>query len=211
MTRPIVLAALLAVCAQVAAEGNVASGKALYAVCAGCHGFQGEGNIENYSPKLAGLEDWYLTRQIEYFQRGIRGAEDGDVHGGKMAPLALALRDAREIEDVVAYIASLPDVRPAVTIDADAERGRQLYAVCSACHGAAGEGVPDLGSPKVAGLEDWYVADQLRAYRDGLRGAHPEDSYGQQMRPIMGVLPDDQAILDVVAYINTLGDTAARR
>lgn len=204
MTRTILLAALWAVCAQAAADGNVAAGQAHYAVCAGCHGFEGEGDAAVDAPKLAGLEDWYLTRQIEYFKQGIRGAEAGDVHGGRMAPLALALHDARAVEDVVAYIATLPDVAPAPTIEADAGRGRQLYALCSACHGAAGEGVAQLSSPRLAGLDDWYLASQLRLYRDGLRGAHAEDTYGQQMRPIMGALADEQAIADVVAYINTL-------
>jgi cytochrome c oxidase subunit II len=45
---------------------------------------------------------------------------------------------------------------------------------------------------------------QLQNYKQGIRGTHPEDSYGEQMRLMAAILVDDQAIHDVVAYINTL-------
>ncbi|MES1262983.1 MAG: hypothetical protein ABUL69_01425, partial [Peristeroidobacter soli] len=37
-----------------------------------------------------------------------------------------------------------------------------------------------------------------------LRGVDERDTYGSQMRAIVATLPDDKAITDVVAYINTL-------
>lgn len=87
--------------------GDPEHGKALYAVCAPCHGQNGEGNEELNAPALAGLEDWYLTRQIENFRDGIRGANPDDVYGHQMAPLAQMLADEQAIADVVAYLTSL--------------------------------------------------------------------------------------------------------
>jgi len=194
----------LMVCAQAAADGDIEAGKRLYSVCAGCHGFQGEGNVTVASPKVAAQEPWYLTRQLQYFQQGIRGSATDDIHGRQMAPMALALTDARALEDVISYIGTLPDVKPAATVTGDTASGQQLYAVCSACHGLLGEGIEALSSPRLADLDDWYIVNQLKLYAVGLRGTHPSDTYGQQMVPIVAALEGEQAIRDLAAYIATL-------
>ena len=86
----------------------------------------------------------------------------------------------------------------------DAEKGKALYAVCLACHGANGEGNPALKSPVIGGQEDWYVERQLKNYKEGIRGTDPKDTYGLQMRPMAMTLVDDQAIADVAAYVASL-------
>jgi cytochrome c oxidase subunit 2 len=53
-------------------------------------------------------------------------------------------------------------------------------------------------------MTDWYLARQLQNFKDGIRGAHPTDYYGYQMGLMANVLQDEQAIKDLVAYINTL-------
>ncbi len=45
---------------------------------------------------------------------------------------------------------------------------------------------------------------QMKNYRAGIRGAHPDDLFGAQMRPMAMVLATDQDIEDVVAYITSL-------
>ena len=50
-------------------------------------------------------------------------------------------------------------------------------------------------APKLAGMDDWYLARQLRHFRDKVRGAHPEDDLGHQMQLMVSVLGDDQAIM----------------
>lgn len=204
MIRALFFVAGLLVAAQPGAAASLVAGKALYAVCAGCHGFRAEGNRLVDAPKLTALESWYMARQLRYFARGIRGTDEADIHGRQMAPFALALPDERAIEDVVSYIESLPHAPPEPTVSGDTERGRQVYAVCAACHGQTGQGVEQLSSPQLAGLDDWYIVGQLESFRAGLRGAHTEDSYGQQMRPIVGVLQNDQQLADVAAYIGSL-------
>ena len=49
-------------------------------------------------------------------------------------------------------------------------------------------------------------AAQLRAFRAGLRGVHEDDKGGKQMRPMSLLLPDEQAIEDVVTFIYGLGE-----
>jgi len=48
------------------------------------------------------------------------------------------------------------------------------------------------------------MARQLMYFRDGIRGAHPEDTRGQQMAAMAKLLTDDQMIADVVSYISEL-------
>ncbi|MCH8867826.1 MAG: c-type cytochrome [Proteobacteria bacterium] len=86
----------------------------------------------------------------------------------------------------------------------DAEKGKTLYAICAACHGANAEGTAALNAPANAGQDPWYMTRQLKNFKAGIRGAHPDDTFGAQMRPMAMVLADDQAIADVVAYISSL-------
>jgi cytochrome c oxidase subunit 2 len=86
----------------------------------------------------------------------------------------------------------------------DPIKGKSLYTTCAACHGQNGEGLQATNSPRLAGLHDWYLLSQLRKFRSGLRGANAEDIYGAQMVPLANALPNEQALLNVVAYIVTL-------
>lgn len=184
--------------------GNVAIGAATYGVCAACHGLQGEGNVALNAPKIAGLDPWYLRRQIANYQAGIRGTDSRDIYGIQMAPMSRTLATPEAVEHVIAYIATLPDTDLEPTIIGDAARGQQTFATCAVCHGNAAEGRWGTNAPRLAGSSDWYVARQLANFRDGIRGAHAADIYGDQMSMLAAALRDEQAVNDVVAYINTL-------
>jgi cytochrome c oxidase subunit 2 len=189
---------------QQVAAGNAATGQALYAVCGSCHGAQGEGNAALNAPRLAGLGAWYLRRQLGYYKQGIRGAVPGDTFGQQMAPMAAVLANDAAISDVAAYIATFPDTDGADTITGDASRGQSFYVTCGTCHGRQGEGNYALNAPRLAGQEDWYLKRQIENFRQGVRGAHPDDEFGVQMTLMANMLNDDASIDDVIAYINTL-------
>ena len=87
---------------------------------------------------------------------------------------------------------------------ADPLAGAAQYAVCMACHGPSGEGNPSLNAPRLAGQQAWYLRRQLYAFRNGLRGVHANDTYGAQMRAFASMLPDDAAIRNLAAYVETL-------
>lgn len=179
-------------------------GKEDYKLCASCHGFDGAGSRLVNAPALAGQEDWYLQRQIRNFRAGIRGADSRDTHGQSMALMTKGLTSDETIADIVAYIGTLPKARPPITVSGDKADGKNHYATCAACHGAKAEGNAALNAPALATLDDWYQVRQLQLFKDGSRGAHADDVYGQQMRPMAAVLADDKAMRDVVAYISSL-------
>jgi cytochrome c oxidase subunit 2 len=185
-------------------RGNAAIGAAQYTVCAACHGQQGEGVASMNAPKIAGQSAWYLKRQLQNYKSGARGAHADDTFGRQMAPMAATLANEAAIDNVIAYIQTLPDDPAPATIDGDVANGEKLYRVCSYCHGADGQGIQAMNAPRAAGMSDWYLARQLENFREGIRGSHPSDYYGFQMELMASVARDEQAINDLVAYINTL-------
>ena len=184
--------------------GNAAVGAAQYTVCAACHGQQGEGLQALNAPKLAGQEAWYLKRQLNNYKAGLRGAHDDDIFGKQMAPMAATLVNDAAINNVIAHIQTLPDNPAPATIDGDVANGERLYTVCAYCHGKDAQGIQAINAPRMAGMTDWYLANQLRNFREGIRGGHAEDFYGMQMGFMGRTLHDDKVVDDVVAYINTL-------
>jgi cytochrome c oxidase subunit II len=186
-------------------DGDPAAGKALFAACAACHGASGEGNVALNAPKLSGQGDWYLARQLVHYKTGARGTHEKDIQGKVMAPMAGILTDDAAVANVAAYIGTLPDEPAAVTLTAgNAQKGRHRYVTCASCHGADGTGIEAMNAPRLRGMSDWYLVTQLRNFRDGIRGAHPQDMHGSQMALMAAILNSDQAIADVVAYINSL-------
>ena len=171
--------------------------------CTTCHGVDGRGNIGIQAPRLAGMEGWYLTRQLENFRAGIRGTHAADEQGLAMQPMAAKLSDA-SIADIVSWVSSWEYVAAEVSVAGDVNRGRSAYESCAICHGVNGEGNEALGAPALAGQNDWYLITQLKNFRAGIRGTHQDDSYGAQMIPMAQLLTGDQAIINVVSFINTL-------
>jgi len=172
-------------------------------VCATCHGAYGQGNPVVGAPSLAGLEPWYLKRQLEHFRTGWRGAQGDYIPAYEMQSAVREISNA-EIEAVVAEIAEWPAPEPETYVDGDAASGQQLFTTCAACHGTAAEGNEALNAPGLANRDGWYLYRQLNLFKSGYRGGHPNDTLGAAMRSSALTLQNDQAVKDVVAYINTL-------
>lgn len=186
---------------------DLARGEELFQLCGTCHGSQGEGNELFLAPAIGGMPLWYLDSQLQMFRDGVRGTHFDDIQGMRMRPMALSLRTEHgdDLKDVAAYTASLPSVKPAATlVGGDAEAGKVHYAVCQACHGAAGEGVQATNGPPVANQSDWYLLSSIQRYKAGVRGSNPNDANGAVMRGMAAILQDEQAMKDVITYMTSL-------
>ena len=75
-----------------------------------CHGANGEGNKALNSPKIAGLPDWYVERQLHNFKNGIGGVHPKDIYGQQMRPMAMALASDQAIRDITAYVSTLKGI-----------------------------------------------------------------------------------------------------
>jgi cytochrome c oxidase subunit 2 len=118
--------------------------------------------------------------------------------------MAGMLADDAAIRDVAAYIDTLEVVNSADVSNGNIEKGASSYVSCGACHGTAGRGNYALSAPRLAGQSDWYLKRQLQNFKQGVRGAHKSDSYGHQMALMSRTLQDEQAVDDLLAYLNSL-------
>jgi cytochrome c553 len=176
-------------------------GEALYATCVACHGADGAGNVALNSPALAGQLPGYLERQLQHFKSGVRGADSRDIQGQQMSGMAATLADDAAIAAVVAYIGTLPPGR-GVAVEYDQRNGDNQYnAACGACHGGKAQGNSALNSPRLAGLDAAYLRRQYDNFAAGIRGSHPDDRYGKQMKMMSTVLTVEKDINDVMGYI----------
>jgi cytochrome c oxidase subunit 2 len=192
--------------AQSAEKAEAIEPEAIGAVvsCTVCHGVDGEGNAQLGAPRIGGMKEWYVARQLRHFRQGVRGGTDEDPYGIQMHAITLAVDSMEVLDELAAYWSSLMPPPAPTSISGDAARGEQLYQVCTACHGRDGRGSKELNTPSLVDQFDWYLVRQLENYSEGVRGTNDADPYGMQMVPIMKTLPERQDIIDVVTYINTL-------
>ena len=93
-------------------RGDAARGEDYYInICSACHGGNAQGNDALGAPALAGVNDWYLKSSYESYLDGLRGTHPDDFYGAQMARLAPALANSDDINDVIAFIATLPPQR----------------------------------------------------------------------------------------------------
>lgn len=183
---------------------GMARGAELYETCQPCHGAEAAGNPDIAAPAIAGLPQWYIQDQLRGFQAGYRGDHAGDLPGLRMRPMALSLTREGDIESVAEYVASLDPVYPESTLHGNAGAGAAQYdQVCVTCHGADGLGDELLRAPPIVQLNDWYLVQELQNFKIGARGANPADVWGATMRA-NSVLLSDQAMVDLIAYVQTL-------
>lgn len=205
--RCAVLAATLLIVPLGAFAEDNRRGEVLFDLCTQCHGTAGEGMSLALAPAIAGLGEWYVEAQLKNFKSGLRGLHAEDTGGLRMYPMSLTLRNDEDIAAVASYVASLPRTNPAPELEGgDAAKGAAYYAPCGACHGADGAGNEQLNAPRIAGTSDWYLYEQLKKYKAGVRGGNPKNQNAVMMRGMAMSLADDQAMRDVVAYIMTLGN-----
>ena len=181
---------------------QIARGQAYYTTCQGCHGNAGQGMEGMKAPRLAGLPASYIAGQLALYRKDARGGPT-DFQGVQMNGRAKALPSGEAVQDVAAYIATLPAPPPLKVPMEQANAGASLYASCVACHGDKGQGNVDAGGPPLAGTSPDYLARQLRNFRSGIRGRNGDEK-GQQMKAMAQILPDNAAIDAVAAHASAL-------
>ncbi len=200
MKKVVWVASLLALASTGVAQaaGDMEAGKAKSAVCAACHGADGNGSANPLFPKLAGQHPRYIVKQLRDFKSGARKNDT-------MAPMAASLND-QDMENVAAYFSS--QARKVGEAAADkVAAGEQIYRAglakgvpaCIGCHGPTGSGNAAAGFPSLSGQNAAYVAKQLKAFREGERTNDPNG----MMRGVASVMSDHD-IEAVAQYVQGL-------
>ena len=180
--------------------GSVADGQAKSAVCAACHGVDGN-SITAEWPSLAGQHAAYTVRQLRAYRTG----ERDDV---LMTNFAVELSE-QDMLDLAAYY----EAQTIIPGGADPELvslGESIYrggvaergvVACIACHGPSGRGNPLAAYPMLRGQHATYTANTLRAYAAGTRRS--DATSNQMMRTITALLLEDE-LLAVSSYVQGL-------
>jgi len=180
--------------------GDAEVGKSKSAMCASCHG--ADGNSANPMwPNLAGQHEQYIAKSLSSFKNGQRKAT---VMGGMSAGLS-----DEDMQNLAAYYASqkvkIGSANPNL-VDA----GKAIYQggvsklkipACMACHGMSGKGNPLSGYPVLAGQHADYTEQRLQAFKSGETTA--DDSNGKVMADVAKYLSDDE-IKALASYIQGL-------
>jgi cytochrome c553 len=182
-----------------AAQGDAAAGQAKSALCASCHGPDGNSPLA-MNPKIAGQNASYLVKQLQDFKSGARP-------GQTMAAMVLSLSD-QDMEDIAAWYAS-QEATVGGADPATVELAESLYragnsdlsiAACSACHSPTGKGNAPAGFPALSGQHAEYTLQQLKDFRSGTRA---NDDSGM-MRTVVERLTDNEleALASYVSGLN---------
>ena len=178
-----------------ASAADIEAGKAKSAVCAACHG--SDGNSTNAAwPSLAGQHASYTYKQLRDFKEGRR-------NNASMTGMVALLNDD-DMKNLAAFYESQNP--KAVAFDGDMiEKGESIYrggitethvAACMGCHAPSGTGNGPAGWPSLKGQHPEYVVTQLQNFKQGLRA----NDTGKMMRNIV-VRMSDSEMQAVAAYI----------
>ena len=178
-----------------ATAADIEAGKTKSAVCAACHG--ADGNSTNAAwPSLAGQHASYLYKQLQDFKAGRR--VNASMTG------MVALLNEQDMKNLAAYYES-QQPKP-VAFDAELiETGESIYrggitetkvAACMGCHLPSGNGNGPAGWPSLTSQHPEYIVAQLQAFKEGVRA----NDAGRMMRNVSARMSDLE-MKSVAAYI----------
>ncbi len=195
--------------------GDAKAGEAKAAVCAACHGSDGNSPVPMY-PKLAGQSEAYIARQLALFKDGSR-----------VDPIMVGFASVltpQDMQDLGAFFAThavTPGIADDSVIAEGANSGKKFYEIgqqlyrggdtargipaCLACHGPTGRGNPGVPYPAIGGQHATYTALHLNGFRAGTAWGR-----GEEVNTIMVDVAKqltDEEIQALASYIEGLHGT----
>jgi cytochrome c553 len=176
--------------------------------CAACHGSNAEGGKGGTYPRLAGLPEDYIAKQLRAFKRRERTnipmypyateRELPETDIRDVARLISQIELPTELPPPDAPLSALERLRAAQAVfnvpnvPGDLERGAALYEdECSDCHGPQGWG--EDAAPQLAGQYTEYLRTQIASFRSGAR-------VNEDMEGVLDDLDEDD-LQDIFAFL----------
>ena len=190
--------AFVGLSAFAATAADIEAGKAKSAVCAACHGVDGNSSNPIW-PSLAGQHASYTYKQLMDFKEGRR------VNASMTGMVALLTEE--DMKNLAAFYESQTPKGAAFDAEVIAE-GESIYrggitetrvAACMGCHSPSGKGNGPAAWPSLAGQHPQYIVTQLQHFKQGLR----ENDPGKMMRNVVVRMSDAEmeAVANYVAGI----------
>ena len=178
-----------------ASAADIEAGKSKTAVCAGCHGMDGNSTNPVW-PSLAGQHASYIYKQLKDFKEGRRSDPT-------MVGMVATLND-EDMRNIAAYYES-QSINP-IAFDADLiAAGENIYrggitetgvAACMGCHAPAGTGNGPAGWPSLKSQHAPYLVAQMKNFQKGARN----NDAGSMMRNVVKRMSDEE-MNAVAAYV----------
>ncbi|GAB3111085.1 cytochrome c4 [Aestuariicella hydrocarbonica] len=208
--QAMIAVSLIAAAQGALAAGDATAGESKVAVCAACHGADGNSPAPNF-PKLAGLGEKYLLKQLKDIKAGNRTVTE-------MVGLLDAMSD-QDLADMAAFFDSKPlqlagaqpltvKVNSGIEVDG-LELAEKIFRAgkadvgtpaCTGCHSPRAQGNAPAGYPRLSGQHAQYLETQLRNFRAGER---TNDGDQSTMRQVAQHLSDAE-IKALANYISGL-------
>lgn len=201
------------------AEGDPEAGAEKVAVCAACHGQDGNSPVGDF-PKLADLGDPYLYKQLKDIQAWDNAQGEAKATTGRAVPQMTGLLKGmsdQDLQDIAAYYDSQTmQLSGAEEMTVQIYTGEQVNALelgeriyragkpdagvpaCTGCHMPTGLGNEPAGFPRLGGQHPKYIEAQLRAFRAGER-----TNGGEQM--MMRMTAKNLSDAEIKALANYIG------
>lgn len=204
------------------AAGDADAGADKVAVCAACHGPDGNSPAPTF-PKIAGLGEAYLLKQLEDIQAWDNASGEDKATTGRAIPEMTGMLKGlseQDLADMAAFYASqnmqLSGAREQeVRVNSGAmvnglALGEQVYRAgnhdtgvpaCTGCHSPTGQGNAPAAYPRLGGQYAEYIEKQLKAFRAGER---VNDGEGMMMRLVAKNMSDAEisAVANYIAGLN---------
>jgi cytochrome c553 len=191
----VIVLALSGLISFAANAADAEAGKAKSAICAACHGADGNSSNPMW-PSLAGQHASYTYKQLTDFKAGRR-------INASMSGMVAGLSDD-DMKNLAAYYET--QSHKPVAFDGELiEKGESIYrggitetgvAACMGCHSPSGKGNGPAGWPSLKGQHPEYIVTQLQAFKQGARA---NDS-GKMMRNLVGRM-SEMEMKAVAAYV----------
>lgn len=147
----------------------MAIGERLFANnCAGCHGSDAKGS--KGFPNLTD-SDWLYGGSHETIVQTISNGRNG-----VMPPMAAAVGTAEDVRNLANYVLSLSG---SAHNSIAAQKGKEKFGACAACHGADGKGNQALGAPNLTDkiwLHGWGEDAVMAMINNGKNNLMPAQS-----------------------------------
>ena len=188
------------------AQADAGVGEQIYKHCKVCHGVKGWGGKEGKYPRIAGLPQYYLEKQLADFKGRKRINK----------PMVPVFKNWRFNQDAItavsAFVSQLSlagferthyEPSPEVLAQFDGkdemlEVGEDIFQDCIQCHGEQARGKEDKESPPLVNQYPNYLRKQIVEFASGHRTHENSES-------LFGELETDE-IEALLAYLNSQAD-----
>ncbi|MCU7833889.1 MAG: cytochrome c [gamma proteobacterium symbiont of Taylorina sp.] len=188
-------------------SADLENGKQLFKSCTLCHGAVGQGIKGGDFPKIGGLPEYYLNRQLKLF------VEEKRFNPAMVTIGRLDSMTDKEKENLAAYVASI-DIQkeaPSLTIPTftgNAKKGKKLFkGDCKTCHGSKAEGKSKKAAPPSAWQYSEYLLRQIDFFKskDRLHQSQKDEDENEDEDETF-VEYTQEEITDILTFISTLDD-----